>query len=79
MDSVSQAMTARTPVLTSASKLAGAVTKRIINRLYDSPDPQSRKEGMRPFARLIAKLTYTGPFSALASLLFKVRPDLIHE
>lgn len=61
-------------MLSAASRLAGAEVKRVLRRLHATGDQQSRKEGMRPFARLIAKIAHTGPFSTLSALLAQVLP-----
>lgn len=60
-------------MLAAASKLAGSEVKKVLRRLHVTGDPQSKKEGMRPFARLVSKIAHTGPFSALAALLAQVR------
>ena len=67
-----QALTDQTPVLAAAQKLAGAAMKKILRRVTVSGDTRNQKEGMRPFARLVAKIAHTGPFSTLSALLFQV-------
>ena len=67
-----QGMTDRMPVLAAASKLAGAEVKKVLRRLHVTGGQQSRKEGMRPFARLVSKIACTGPFSTLSALLSQV-------
>ena len=59
-------------MLAAAQKLAGAAMKKVLRRLHVAGDAHSRKEGMRPFARLVAKIAHTGPFSTLSALIFQV-------
>lgn len=69
---VAQAITERTPILLAASKLAATEVKKVLRRLHVATDQQSRKEGMRPFARIVGKIALVGPFSVLTALIGQV-------
>ncbi len=48
----------------------------MLRRLHVAGDQQSKKESMRPFARIVGKIALTGPFSTLTALVSQVRMHL---
>ena len=68
-----QAITERTTILLGASKLAVVEVRKVLRRLHVANDQQSRKEGMRPFARIAGKVALIGPFSVASAFIAQVR------
>ena len=69
-----QAKTAASPLLTAASKMASAETRKVLRRLHvtGAQDKHEKRREAGPFARLLGKASHANPLAVCSVLVGQV-------
>ena len=75
-----QAKTAASPLLTGASKMASAETRKVLRRLHvtGAQDKHEKRRESAPFARLLGKASHANPLAVCSVLVGQVLSSLTY-
>ena len=75
-----QAKTAASPLLTAASKMASAETRKVLRRLHvtGAQEKHEKRRESAPFARLLGKASHANPLAVCSVLVGQVLSALMH-
>lgn len=70
-----QETTTSTPLLSAASKLASVELKKVLRRVHVPQSKRDKKEALKPFGRMLAKVAAANPLSVAQTMIAQVYPS----
>jgi hypothetical protein len=69
---LTQEAAATTPLLSASSKLAAVEVKKVLRRVHVPKDYRDKKEALKPFGRMLAKIASSNPLAVAQTMLAQV-------